>query len=441
MFSLSKSRFIFTVSVLLSLLQAKARDIIVADSRTHEPLSGASIFSKSGTLLGVSNHNGKLPYLSTSEFPITIRYIGFKERTITKEMSDTIFLTEKPKELAEVVVSSKSQKELHILAYVREYSTLSTYTDTVQMFREKTVDYMLPLSPKLNFRGWRNPRILCSRSYYRFTNAQGLDSVSTTFNNHFSWADWVGILPEVNLPKSVVANENVTDTIFGKYSRTETWVRNGDKLRLEVDVLADTTSRKWVPNLSAFFRTGLDYERFKLQANYENLTGNSVSPLELSEYSFIIESNGRGRDMFLFNRKDQPIFVTTYAEVYILDREFIPISEARKWERGETGMDEIGIIEAPGAPPLQKDIAQLIDRVNNVDHDRVRLTLKPDERLVSHRIVRNFGQEMLMRLKNMFGISTLRGKHKRETKWRKFREERKKNFHIRRFDVDSIGSL
>ena len=145
--------------------------------------------------------------------------------------------------------------------------------------------------------------------------------------------------------------------------------------------------------------------------------------------------------MFLFNRKDQPIFVTTYAEVYILDREFIPISEARKWERGETGMDEIGIIEAPGAPPLQKDIAQLIDRVNSVDHDRVRLTLKPDERLVSHRIVRNFGQEMLMRLKNMFGISTLRGKHKRETKWRKFREERKKNFHIRRFDVDSIGSL
>lgn len=71
-----------------------------------------------------------------------------------------------------------------MLAYVREYSTLSTYSDTVTLFREKMVDFMIVPDRKMKFRGWTSPRLLTSRSYYRFTDGEGLDSVSDRFNNH-----------------------------------------------------------------------------------------------------------------------------------------------------------------------------------------------------------------------------------------------------------------
>lgn len=34
--------------------------------------------------------------------------------------------------------------------------------------------------------------------------------------------------------------------------------------------------------------------------------------------------------MFRFNRNDEPFFVNTFAEVYILDKEYITVKEARR---------------------------------------------------------------------------------------------------------------
>ncbi|MDE6497650.1 MAG: carboxypeptidase-like regulatory domain-containing protein [Muribaculaceae bacterium] len=417
---------------------AEGRHIVVADSVTHDPLARASIFSVNGTFIGLGDSFGNLPYISSSDFPVTVRYMGYKERTVDAVMPDTIFMQENPMELNEVVVSSLSRKALHILAYVREYSTMSTYTDTVFLFREKTVDVMIPEQAKTKYAGWRTPRVLFSKSYYRFTNEMGLDSVSDACTHHFSWADWVGISPDAALPQTIAESRVGSDTISGKYGITEKWLRNGDKVRLDVNILNDTTSRKWVPNLSTFFRHDLDYETFKLQINYENVTGTSVSPQDVSGYSFNIESNGRGRAMFMFNKVDQPIYVTTYAEVYILDREFITIADARKWERRDVDFSNIGIIEAGAAPPLQEAVVRLIERVNEVDRDGVRLTVAPDQRLAGMRVARSFGSEMLTRLKNMFGISYIRGKRKQEKKWKEFRRSRSKDFDIIRLPADSV---
>lgn len=79
----------------------------------------------------------------------------------------------KETELPEVVVVSKNNKVLHMLAYLREYSTMTTFTDTVFLFREKMVDFMLP-SRGIRYKGWKTPRVLTSRSYFRFTTALAL---------------------------------------------------------------------------------------------------------------------------------------------------------------------------------------------------------------------------------------------------------------------------
>ena len=401
----------------------KRSNVIIADSLSREVLPYASVFNCNGKLAGVCSVDGLLPYLSESDYPLTIRYLGYKEKCVNYQDSDTVFLHEYAVDLPEVIVGSNKHKILHTLAYVREYSMLTTYTDTVFLFREKMVDYMLPMDKRLKFDGWLNPRILKSNSYYRFTDSTGLDSVSDQCNHHFSWADWVGIIPTAAIPETLVRNRIGVDTIRGKYSPTEIWLRNDDRLTLDVNVLADTTSRKWVPNLSLFFRDNLDFEQFRVKFNYGNVVADSIAPIDLTGYSFNIESNGRGRGMFRFSRNDEPFFVSTYAEVYVVDKEYITVKEAKKWEKGNLNLDDICIIEPQEATELQPAIETLIDRVNNVDHNKIRLSMAPDKRLAGRKVERNFGQKVLDRVKGILGISNILGKRKQTRQWKEFRQE------------------
>lgn len=398
------------ISLLFSIvsMESWAYDVIVADSTTHIPLPNASIYDKNGTPVGLSNNNGVLPKIASSRYPITVRYLGFNDKTVMSGDKDTIFLSERISELPEVVVESNRQRMLHILAYVREYSTLATYTDTIYLFREKMVDYMLPSSNKIKFKGWPYPRVLTCKSYYRFTNINGLDSVSDVGQHHFSWSDWIGMPPEMSMPMRVRNSQISADTLWGKYSPTEIWHRSNDQVRVDVDVLADTISRKWVPSLANFFRRGLDYEKFKVTFNYDNVMGDSISKYDLDCYSFSIESRGRGREMFRFNKINEPFFVSTDAEVYILDKEYITVKEAKEWNKRDFDVDEIGIYEPLEAPPLSPSTLNLVERVNLLDKDKIRLDYIPDHRLMGNNSGRrNFrtGRWALLLLKQATGIS------------------------------------
>lgn len=434
------SRAIVLLSVLISVAMecegSQLRAVIV-DAVSGMPLSGASVFDCEGKFIATNGADGRLPYVNPDSYPLTIRYIGFAETVVSDVRADSIRMQEYVTELPEVLVGTRRHKVLHMLAYVREYSTLTTYSDTVFLFREKMVDYMLPSEKNRRFAGWRNPRVLSSKSYYRFTNASGLDSVSDRCNQHFSWTDWVGIAPKTELPANLRAMESGTDTLRGKYSATEVWRKSGSRVSLDVNVLADTTSRKWVPNLGAFFRGNVDFEQFRLKLKYDNVAGDSVLPIDLSGYSFNIESNGRGRGMFMFNKADEPFFVSTYGEVYVIDKEYITLKDARAWERRKAGSYDIAIYEPAEAPELQPAVQMLIDRVNGMDHDEIRLGLAPDKRLAGRKVEKvNFGKAVLKRLKGMLGIDHAIGSRKMKKSWRKFTNDRVERNNSRYEDED-----
>ena len=104
---------------------------VVADSLTRKPLESASVFDRSGKFICTSRGGGRVSEATAVDCPLTIRFMGFHEATVPDMNVDTVFLRENIMELPEFVVESRQKKVLHVLAYVREYSTLSTYTDTV----------------------------------------------------------------------------------------------------------------------------------------------------------------------------------------------------------------------------------------------------------------------------------------------------------------------
>lgn len=415
--------------------------VTVSDSLTRSPLPNASVFNHRGSFIGTSDGAGKISCASEADYPLTIRYIGYSEKTIRNFPGDTIYLSENIAQLPEVVIESKNQKLLHILAYVREYSTLASYTDTVTMFREKMVDFMLPNDEKAKFKGWKYPRVLNSRSYYQFTNANGLDSVSDRCNQHFTWSDWIGILPEITMPGRLTTTETGTDTIMGKYDPIEIWVKNRDKVTIDVNVMANTTSRKWVPNIASFFqKDNIEFDNFRLRLNYSNVAGDKTGPIDLTGYSFNVESRGRGRNMFLFNRYDQPFFVNTYTEVYILDKDHITVKEAKSWEKHKFTPDEIEILEPMAAPDLQPTTFALINRVNAINADEVRLSLAPDQNMINRNVRKgNFsiGARAFALLKQLVGISSYKFNKNTRHHWQEFRDKNVKRNKPRESDSNN----
>lgn len=418
------------VIVLSGVSDAFARDArsVVADSVTRRPLSGASFFDKNGNFLGTSSSQGRSPYIADDSFPVTLRYLGYREISVDSLSGDTVLMVEIPTDLPEVVVESKAHKVLHMLGYVREYSMLATYTDTVFLFREKTVDFMLTPDKNVKFKGWVNPRVLKSRSYYRFTDSNGLDSVSDESNYHFSWSDWVGAVTSPRMPQRLRMSDFSADTVMGRYSPTETWTRSGDRISVDVNVLADQSSRKWVHHMNGFFSDDLEFQTFKVRFNYENVAGDSILPLDLTGYSFNIESDGRGRGMFRFNKRDDAYFVSTYSEVYIIDKEFITIKEAKKWANRKFLTDSLEIIEPVDITPLQASVLQLISRVENVDKGEVWLGTAPDHRYVSpyfgkHNNNFSLGRRALSVLKGLLGISSYKHRKRQNENWNEFRRK------------------
>ncbi len=419
---------IYIVIISLSCIEANGSEFrIVADSATHQPLPGATVFDSKGNGVGICNAYGRMPHIPVGSYPLTLRCIGYKEKRVDNQVDDTIFLSERASALPEVVIESKNKTVLHILAYVREYSNLTSYSDTVFLFREKMVDFMLPTGNS-NFKGWRNPRVLKSKSYYRFTNTDGKDSVSDKSHFHFSWSDWVE-LPEVHrLPVELLGIGDSTLSRNGKYSPYEIWRKSSSGIILDVDALADSEGRKWVPNFSTFFGCDNEFEQFKLKYTYESIEGEEVSPLNLKGYSIIIESAGRGHRMFRFNSKDEPFFVSTYAELYVLDKEFITQKEAGKWERCFMELEHSDIIRPDDFPEPEPSVLALIERVNSMDGNKLKLDMKPDYRVGSMKLpnssgYNNIGKRALTLLKDLTGITAYKSRKNMNKRWNEFKKE------------------
>ncbi|MDE6649746.1 MAG: hypothetical protein K2K45_07435 [Muribaculaceae bacterium] len=288
-----------------------------------------------------------------------------------------------PYELPEVNVSTKHRPILHLTGYIRELSTMSSSSDTLTLYREKWVDFMIPTGKEKRYKGWTNPRLLKTRSYYKWTDASGLDSVSDRASHHFSWSDWVSLPRRVNLPAVIGGNRLGTDTVMGKYSPSEIWSRDSAGVNVTVNVLADSTRRKWTPRLAGPLWRDTDFERLVMDYRFSDTDTFAVRPQNLDRLSCRIESMGRGHDMFRFKHYEDPIlYVSTYFDLTITDREYITVKEARRKEKNQQlAIQDAMLIFETERVPRDSIISDLIARVNAIDHDSRRLGMVLDTRV------------------------------------------------------------
>lgn len=306
---------------------------------------------------------------------------------------------EKATVLPTLVVKPRKYKMLHLIGYVREYSTMSTYYDTVQLFREKTVDFMIPAAKDAKG-GWLRPRLLASRSFYRFANYEGLDSVSDRFREHFSWSDWAELFRRTEIPLSIRTAETAgaADTIRSDSKVSAVWRRtDDDSMTLDVDMLADRSNRQWMPAFAGLLDGGDDTEfrRLMLKYYFTDIDSKVISPQNLTRFDIDVRSGGRGRSMRHIFHTSDTIYVDTHAEFYITDREYLNGREAGRWEKHPPKSHDIGIHAPADAPAITAFYADIVARVDNIDHDRLRIEAETDKLLIGPRynnlLKKNYG--------------------------------------------------
>lgn len=406
-----------------------SNSLVVADRVSRLPLVKASILDKNGKALGLTDKNGRFTY-QKDQIPLIVRYLGYKDGVFSDDKRDTLFLERSITELPEFTVISKKNYILHLLAFEREYSTLSTMTDTVFLFREKLVDFMINPYPKGKFRGWSTPRVIKSRSYYRFTNNQGLDSVSDKCNNHFSWSDWIGIPKMPKIPHKISSKEVMSETIMGRYSPAQVWSSNDSATIVNINLLADSNGLDYYPAIKHVVKDNLDFDKFKIELKFCGTLCDTLNPVDLESCIFQINSVGRGHEMFQFHKVNETFDVVTLGELYFIDREYISLKEAKEWERVNLTQNEFDFMLPQNLSELPSDVLDLIDRVNNVDHISVRTNLPTNQNLKGGLKARpqNIGQRALTLLKDLVGITSVKARRNFNKKWSDFKKERlKKN--------------
>ncbi len=355
----------------------------VLDAESNVPIARVSIFDRTGKMIGTGDDKGCIQEIYSGAYPLTLRSLGYADKKVSSPADTVIEMMRMTFDLPEVKVNTKRRPILHLTGYLREISTMSSSFDTVMLYREKWVDFMIPAEKEKHFKGWTDPRILKSKSYYKFTDVWGQDSVSDRINHHFSWSDWLSLPPRVNQPATIVRNPLISDTIMGLYSAAEVWRRDSTKLRVDVDVLADTLRGKWAPRLNSRLWRDLDFERLLLTFEYSDCDTFSVKPQNIDRMSCYIESMGRGHDMFRFKtRYDNILYVTTYVDLVIADREYLTVKDAKRKEKDQLlALEEASLVLESEKVPRDSVINDLIARVNAIDHDQRRLGMDIDVRV------------------------------------------------------------
>lgn len=262
------------------------------------------------------------------------------------------------RQLPEVIVKSrrKDANVMHISGIIREYSYLQRRFDTVFMYRDKAVDFMIPLPTVKKFAGWKVARPLRTDTYYQFFDYNGMDSVSDKYYINFSLGNRLAIPGEANVAGCT-----------------------RDSLAVSVCLTDDKNAECWQPGVSSFFQRNKSISRFDVRYLFEDVDGMSrILPVYLSGATYTLESNGPLEGTRLPGLVNKSFQVNTRCELYITGRRFLTVKEARKYQSQPSLALEHCDFSTAGLPHLSPHIRDLIARVKAIDHLNLRTGQVPD---------------------------------------------------------------
>lgn len=356
---------ILSLTIFMGAFDANAFRLV--DAETKAPLPLASITDRSGNVVGMTDKSGVIPKLQKDRYPITFNYIGYASLQILKPVEDDVKMIQQEYELPEIVVIPGSRPLLHLMGYMREITSVLSSSDSVTIFKESVVDFLVPVK-KTKVKGWKKARELASKTYVRMSNSSCLDSVSTNHEYEFMlWGNRKSLIPStIKIPDKIKGTDVACDTIMGKYYPRIIWWKNGDITRWYGDALANEKNHITSPLALKLF--GLTTDVTEISENYvfDTPDGGFIRPTDLRQVSVTIDMLAKGK---LFKKtldSSSPVNVRTYMEVYLTDREFLSEEEGKSLKKEIPTIESSDILAPTNANPLHPAIIRTVERVNSL---------------------------------------------------------------------------
>ena len=356
---------ILSVTTLLGAFDANAFRLV--DAETEAPLPLASITDRSGNVVGMTDKSGEIPGLPKISYPITFNYMGYASLLVQEPAEDDVKMIQQDYELPEIVIIPGARPLLHLTGYMREITSVLSSSDSVTLFKESVVDFLVPVE-KSKVKGWNKARELASRTYVRMTSSSGLDSVSNKHEYEYMlWGNSHGLIPSVTkVPESIKGGDVACDTVMGKYYPKIVWWTNGDVTRWYGDALAN--EKNHVTSPWALKLLGLTTDFTEISKNYVFNTpdGDFIRPTDLRQVSLTIDMLAKGK---LFKKtfdSSSPVNVRTYMELYLTDREFLSEKEGKELKKEIPTIESSDIWAPTNANPLHPAIRRTVERVNSL---------------------------------------------------------------------------
>ncbi|MBO5698590.1 MAG: hypothetical protein J6R79_01105 [Bacteroidaceae bacterium] len=357
-----KRLFLLIVSSLLFLNLAEAQKRVV-DALDNSPVTSAPIFNAAGNVIGMTSNEGDFSDISESAYPITIRCIGYESVTVEQPKDTIIMMLPALYELEEVVVSAK-REVLKLTAYVREYFTISSQTDTIAYFAEHMADRYMPADENIKFNK-NSLRLRNTRCYSHF-KGEDLDSVGiehkTTFPSVLSSLQ--AIDKPVKVPDSFKNQEGVTKSyeVPGKSGTTFILKQNAHTHTIIGDALAEEEDHRMSLWIFKLLGVAMDIEQLYITRIYNVNDTGVYLPKDLIQASVVMEAEGKGKLLRQMLRSETPVTIHSSVELYVVDREYLSKKKAKEEYKDKMTKIEFEIPES--VPELDEATKRLIKRAN-----------------------------------------------------------------------------
>lgn len=354
-------RCLFALLISLSAFTINANiKVTVVDDEDSSVLPYATVFGKSGIIVGLTNDNGEIVIASEKDFPIIIKCLGYEPLTLSQS-EDTVRMQHSTVNLQEVVVTPVDRPVMRLVCYVREFASGATGADTIMNYNEHMADFFLPVREKVKgFKPHKSMRILRSRCYSRKTNSNGLDSIFVPDfrDDTFSWEEMVELSTEPVYESDRIRNGQRNDSVPGKYGVKHIMRKTNGNYIVKTDHLADMKSHSISPFIFKLLGLTIDFTEFQGSRIYKANDEGVYRPNDIVSGTCSFSVIGKGKWIKKAFKTDAPVQMYAFYEIYPIDIQYLTVDEARDlWRNQPAPRIEV----SPNASQLDPAIQHIVD--------------------------------------------------------------------------------
>lgn len=311
-------------------LAVMAQRIEIVDAEDGQPLPAASIFNSEGSLLGVADADGTYEKVSDGDWPLTVRYIGYRAATAESPCAQ-IRMEREDVALPEIEVDNTTDG-VWLLCYARGSCSLSQSESVDMVYSEKMVDFLIPLKKGAKgFKKISKPRTLLELNTVRTVTPQGRDTTFQTTKGSIDFSIFCKDIDNVETePDSMRGRDaavmNVDDGCDGI-----TYRKSGGLFSITKDHLFKNKDHRF--NMPGIINLLLGMKISVTEDVESRLYGvNSYGkyyPSDLALMSMTIKMELSGKRIKKKTGRDEPADAFLWTEIYPVDYRFVTAAESK----------------------------------------------------------------------------------------------------------------